>query len=59
MNTSTILYIIMLIVGILLNIFIGKLAVLIFKKDGTPSRVPIRVLGIVLVLHAASYLFHV
>ncbi|MFL0252605.1 hypothetical protein ACJDT4_19510 [Clostridium neuense] len=59
MNISTILYIIMLLVGILLNIFIGKLAVLIFKKDGTLPRIPIRVLGIVLILQAIGYLFHI
>lgn len=59
MNISTILYIIMLLAGILLNIFIGKLAVLIFKKDGTLPRIPIRVLGVVLVLNSISYLFHI
>lgn len=59
MNVTTILYIVMLIVGILLNIFIGKLAVLIFKKDGTGPRIPIRFLGIVLVLNAVGYLFHI
>lgn len=59
MNISTILYIIMLLAGILLNIFIGKLAVLIFKKDGTLPRIPIRVLGIVLILNSISYLFHI
>ncbi|PJI09403.1 MULTISPECIES: hypothetical protein [Clostridium] len=59
MNLTTTLYVIMLIVGILLNIFIGKLAVLIFKKDGTLPRTPIRFLGIVLVLNAVGYLFHI
>lgn len=59
MNIKTILYIIMLIVGILLNIFIGKLAVLIFKKDGTASRFPIRFIGIVFILNSVSYLFHI
>jgi len=59
MNIKAILYIIMLIIGILLNIFIGKLAVIIFKKDGTPSRIPIRVLGITLILQSIGYLFHV
>lgn len=59
MNVKTVLYVIMLIVGILLNIFIGKLAVLIFKKDGTLPRTPIRILGVVLVLNSIGYLFHI
>lgn len=59
MDTSTILYVIMLIVGILLNIFIGKLAVLIFKKDGTGPRIPLRVLGVYLVINSISNLFHI
>lgn len=59
MNVTTILYIIILIVGILLNVFIGKLAVFIFKKDGTLPRLPIRFLGIVLVLNSIGYLFHI
>lgn len=59
MNVTTILYIIMLIIGILLNIFIGKLAVLIFKKDGTGPRIPIRFLGVYFVINSISNLFHV
>lgn len=59
MNVTIILYIVMLIVGILLNIFIGKLAVLIFKKDGTGPRIPLRFLGIYLVINSISNLFHI
>ncbi|WP_234117274.1 hypothetical protein [Clostridium hydrogenum] len=59
MDNSTILWAIALILGILLNIFIGKLAVFIFKKDGTASRFPIRFIGIVLVLNSISHLFHI
>lgn len=59
MNTSTILYVIMLIVGILLNIFIGKLAVFIFKKDGTLPRLPLRVLGIYLIINSIGAIFHI
>lgn len=59
MNVTTILYIVMLIVGILLNVFIGKIAVFIFKKDGTLPRIPLRILGVSLVINSISNLFHV
>lgn len=59
MDKSIILYVIMLIIGILLNIFIGKLAVFIFKKDGTGPRIPLRILGISLVINSISNLFHI
>lgn len=59
MDISSILWAVALIIGILLNIFIGKLAVLIFKKDGTASRVPIRFIAVVLVLNGAAHLLHI
>lgn len=59
MNVTTVLYVIMLIVGILLNIFIGKLAILIFKKDGTLPRAPIRILALNLVVNSICHLFHI
>lgn len=59
MDISSILWTVALIIGILLNIFIGKLAVLIFKKDGTGPRIPIRFLGVYLVINSISHLFHI
>lgn len=59
MDMTNILWSIALIAGILLNIFIGKLAVLIFKKDGTSSRAPIRFIGVVLIINSISHLFHI
>jgi hypothetical protein len=49
----------MLIVGILINIFMGKLVKIIFKKDGTLSRFPLRFLGIYLIINSISYIFHI
>ena len=51
--------IIMLIAGILINIFIGKLGMLIFRKDNTLTRIPLRFLGIFLVINSASFIFHI
>lgn len=59
MNTTTILYAIMLIAGIFLNIFIGKIARFIFKKDGTLPRLPLRVLGVYFVINSISNIFHI
>lgn len=59
MDTSLILYIIMFIAGVLINIFIGKLARFIFKKDGTLPRLPLRVLGIYLIINSISNTFHI
>jgi hypothetical protein len=55
----TLLLILELAAGILINIFIGKLAKFIFKKDGTGSRIPLRLLGVYLIINSISFLFHV
>lgn len=59
MDSNTIILILELIVGILLNIFIGKIARFIFKKDGTGPRIPIRFAGIYLIINSITYLFHI
>lgn len=57
MHTLT-MSIIELVIGILLNIFIGKLAVLFFRKDNTASRFPIRFLGIFFVIDSILGIIH-
>lgn len=59
MNTKIILYIILLILGILINIFMGKLVKIIFKKDGALPRLPLRFLGIYLIINSVSNIFHI
>ncbi|MBU3072594.1 hypothetical protein [Clostridium estertheticum] len=51
MNLKLIMLIAAVILGIILNVFIGKIAVFLFKKDGTLSRLPIRVVGIMLIIN--------
>jgi hypothetical protein len=48
-----------LIAGLFINVYIGKLAVAIFRKDGTSSRLPLRVLGIYLLINSISRIFHI
>lgn len=55
---SLTLSIIELIVGILVNVFIGKLGMIIFRKDNTLTRIPLRFLGIFLVINSAPIIFH-
>lgn len=59
MNSTIILYGILLLAGVLINVFIGKLAIFLFKKDGTMSRIPLRFLGIYLIINSVSYIFHI
>lgn len=59
MDSNTLILIIELMAGILINIFIGKLARGIFKKDGTGPRLPLRVLGVYLVINSISALLHI
>lgn len=59
MNITIMLYGILLIAGVFINIFIGKIAIFIFKKDGTMSRFPIRFLGVYMVLNSVSHIFHI
>ncbi len=48
-----------LLLGLFINIRIGRLAVSFFRKDGTSSRLPLRVLGIFLLINAVSRIFHI
>ncbi len=59
MDTPLIFNIFLLIIGIAINIFIGKLVIIIFKKDGRLQRTPLRVLGIYLIIHSVSEIFHI
>ena len=59
MNLTIVLYSILLIAGVLINIFIGKLAIVLFKKDGTMPRITLRFLGIYLIINSVSYIFHI
>lgn len=47
-----------LIIGILINVFMRKFVHILFKKDGTLPRVPLRVLGIYLIINCCSNLLH-
>lgn len=55
---TTLLNIVGLIIGILINIFMKKLVNIIFKKDGTLPRVPLRFLGIYLIINCTCNLLH-
>ncbi|AAK78155.1 hypothetical protein BJV85_003960 [Clostridium acetobutylicum] len=44
--------------GILLNVFIGKIVKIVFKKDGTLPRVPVRFIGITLILNGVGNMVH-
>ena len=54
MNLTLIIRIAEVILGVILNIFIGKIARSIFKKDGTGPRIPIRFAGIWLLINGLS-----
>lgn len=58
MNTLT-MYIILIIAGILINIFMEKLVKIIFRKDTRLTRTPLRVLGIFLIINSVLALFHI
>lgn len=48
-----------LIVGILINVFIGTLGRAIFRKDDRTSRAILRVIGVFLIINGISRAFHV
>ncbi|MNM91715.1 hypothetical protein D3C81_1040210 [compost metagenome] len=48
-----------LLVGILINVFIGTLGRAIFRKDDRTSRVILRVIGIFLIINGSSRTFHI
>lgn len=59
MFTAVILPILELLAGILINLFIGYCARLLFKKDGTAPRIPLRIAGIFLIINSISRLFNI
>ncbi|MDT3426186.1 threonine/homoserine efflux transporter RhtA [Paenibacillus forsythiae] len=59
MNSTLFFNIAELIAGLLINIFIGPLAVALFRKDGTASRLPLRILGVYLVINSVPGIFHI
>ena len=58
MNTLTI-YIIELLIGILINIFMGKLLKIIFRKDTRVTRTILRFIGVFLVINSILAIFHI
>lgn len=54
MNSLYLLGIIEIIVGVVVNIFIGRIAKTLFRKDGTLPRIPLRILGVFLVINGIS-----
>ena len=54
MNSVLIFSLAEVILGIILNVFIGKIARFIFKKDGTGPRIPLRVAGIWIFINGLS-----
>ena len=57
MNTL-ILPIIELIAGILINIFVGKLGIIIFRKNNMLTKIILRFIGIFLIVNSIHYIFH-
>jgi hypothetical protein len=37
----------------------GKLVKIIFKKDGTLPRLPLRILGVYLIINSVAFIFHI
>ncbi|OKP79941.1 hypothetical protein A3844_27950 [Paenibacillus helianthi] len=59
MGTVELIGIVELIVGILINVFIGTLGQVIFRKDDRTSRFILRVIGVFLIINGISRTFHV
>ncbi|ETT36329.1 MULTISPECIES: hypothetical protein [unclassified Paenibacillus] len=59
MGTMELIGIVELIIGILINVFIGTLGQAIFRKDDRTSRVILRVIGVFLIINGVSRAFHV
>jgi threonine/homoserine/homoserine lactone efflux protein len=51
--------IIELIIGVIINVFIGKLGEVIFRRDNKTSRIILRVIGVFLIINGVSRAFHV
>lgn len=47
------------VLGILINLFMEKIVKVVFKKDGTFSRLPLRILGIYLLINGATTILNV
>lgn len=58
MNSIFIIGIVELLAGLFININIGLMAKAIFRKDGTGPRIPLRVIGIYLIINGISKLTH-
>ncbi|WP_433942831.1 hypothetical protein [Paenibacillus sp. SN-8-1] len=56
MNTKILVGSIEVIAGLLINIYISRLAKILFKKDGVGPRTPLRVAGIYLIINGFSRL---
>lgn len=56
MNLMGLLGIIEIISGILVNVYIGFLTNILFRKDGTGPRIPLRIAGIYLIINGFSRL---
>ncbi|MCY8144120.1 hypothetical protein P9D79_18475 [Bacillus haynesii] len=48
-----------LIFGVFMNVFIGSIGKIIFKKDDRASRIILRVIGIFLIINGVSRAFHI
>lgn len=59
MNINFIIRIALLIVGILLNVFIGKICMLVFRKDNTFTRIPVRFAGIFCLINSLLPLLNI
>lgn len=57
MNTLLLLRVLMLIIGILINIYIAKLGIIIFRKDNIFSRIVLRFAGIFLIINSIPFIF--
>jgi len=58
MNGFLILVIIELVLGILINIFIGQLSKVIFRKDDRMTRTIFRIIGVFCIIDSILKIFH-
>lgn len=59
MGIEELLGMIELILGVLMNIFIGKIGKVAFGKDNRTTRIILRVIGIFLIINGVSHAFHI
>ncbi|MFL1673555.1 hypothetical protein QJQ58_09150 [Paenibacillus dendritiformis] len=58
MNSIFIIGLVEVLAGLFINLYIGFLAKAILRKDGTAPRIPLRVIGIYLIINGISKLTH-